>query len=86
MGGVVFLITLPLYHLFRNSYHPEKQSISFINFFRKCGCIRSYLPTSSNLLKKSCRKTSLFVLTKTAVMENIYEIDLLRSSVLEMNF
>ena len=41
-------------------------------FFRKCECIRScYLPTSSNLLKKSFRKTSLFVLTKTAVMEKV---------------
>ena len=43
-----------------------------MNFFRKCECIRSYyLRTSSNLLKKSFRKTSRFVLTKTAVMEKV---------------
>ena len=43
-----------------------------MNFFRKCECIRCcYFLTSSNLLKKSFRKTSLFVLTKTAVMEKV---------------
>ena len=43
-----------------------------MNFFRKCECFMScYLPTSSNLLKKSFRKTSLFALTKTIVMTSV---------------
>ena len=72
-----------------------------MNFFRKCECIRScYLSKSSYLLKKSFRKTSVFVLAKTAVMEKvlsyilaaycnvvikILEKYILRSSVLEMH-
>ena len=33
-GGVIFVTTLSLFHLFRNSYHPEKSSASFMNSFR----------------------------------------------------
>ena len=52
-------------------YHPEKWSVSLMNSFRKCECIKScYLPISSNLLKKSFRKTSIFVLIKTAVRKS----------------
>ena len=71
MGGVIFITTLSLFHFFRNSQHPEKRSVSFKNFFRKCACIRScYLPISSNsLIQKSFRKTSLLVLTLIGVME-----------------
>ena len=69
-----------------------------MNFFQKCECIRScYLLTSSNLLKKSSRKTSFFVMEKVLsqvhissyycnVVIKIFEKYLLRSSVLEMNF
>ena len=62
-GRVIFITIMSLFHFFRNSQHPEKWSVSFKNFFRKCECICScYLPISSNLLEKSLRKTSLFVL------------------------
>ena len=69
-----------------------------MNFFQKCECIRScYLLTSSNLLKKSSRKTSFFVMEKVLsqvhissyycnVVIKIFEKYLLRSSILEMNF
>ena len=51
---------------------PRKVKCLFMNFFKKYECIRScYLPTSSNLLKKSFRKTSLFVLAKIAVIEKV---------------
>ena len=50
MGKVIFITTL---------------SVSLMNFFRKCKCIKScYLPISLNLPKKS-----FFVLIKTAAME-----------------
>ena len=62
-GVIIFITTISLFHFFRNSQHPEKWSVSVKNFFRKCECISScYLPISSNLLKNSLRKTSLFVL------------------------
>ena len=61
--GVIFITTLSLFHFFRYSQHPQKWSVSLKNFFRKCKYIRScYLLISSHLLKKSFRKTSLFVL------------------------
>ena len=70
MGGVIFITTLSLFHFFRNSQYPEKSSVFFTNFFRECEYIRScYLLKSSNLLKTSFRKTSLFVLTVTGVLE-----------------
>ena len=57
---------------FRNSQHPEKWSVSVKNFFRKCECISScYLPISSNLLKNSLRKTSLFVLFELLSMYDL---------------
>ena len=48
-GGVIFITILLHYHFFRKSQHPEKWSVSFKNFFRKCECISCYLPISSNL-------------------------------------
>ena len=67
---VMFITTLSLFHFFRNSQYPEKSSISFKNFFSKCEYMRScYLLISSNLLKMSFRKTSLFVLTVTGVLQ-----------------
>ena len=70
MEGVIFITTLSLFHLFRNSQYPEKSSVFFTNFFRECEYIRScYLLKSSNLLKKSFKKTSHFVLTVTGVLE-----------------
>ena len=69
--GVIFITTLSLFHFFRNSQHPEKWSVSFTIFFKKCEYIRGcYLPISSNLLKKSFRETSTFLLTVTGVLEN----------------
>ena len=68
-GGVIFITTISLFYFFRNWKHPENWSVSFKNFFRKCECIRCYLRISSNLPKKYFRKTSLFVLTVTGVME-----------------
>ena len=62
-GGVIFITIVSLFHLFRNIQHPAKRSDFFKNFFEKWQCIRScYLQISSNLLKKSLRKTSLFAL------------------------
>ena len=60
--------------IFSETATTQKSEVFFfVNFFRKCECIRNcYLVTSSNLLKKSVRKTSLFVLTKTAVMEKVF--------------
>ena len=68
-GGVIFVTTLSLFHLFRKSYPTLKSKLFFfMNFFSKWECIRSCcLTTSSNLLKKSFRKTLLSVLTKTPV-------------------
>ena len=72
-GGVIFITTLSLFHFFRNSQHSEKWNRSFKNFFRKCECIRTcYLPISSNLLRKSFRKTSLFVFTVIGTMEKVF--------------
>ena len=74
-GGVMFSTTLSLFHFFRNSQHPEKISVSFNKFFRKCECIRiswCYLPISSNLIQKAFRKTSIFVLTVTGVREKVF--------------
>ena len=46
---------------FRNRQQPERWSVSFKNFFRKCEYIRSfYMLISSNILKKSFRKNSTF--------------------------
>ena len=67
--GVIFVTTLSLFYFFRNRKHPQNWSVSFKNFFRKCECISCYLPISSNLLKKYFRKTSLFVLNVTDLME-----------------
>ena len=51
-----------------------------MNFFRKCECIRRYqLLISSNSLKRSFRKTSLSVLTKTTVVLTV----LLAASIFE---
>ena len=73
MWGVTFITILSLFHLFRNSQNPKNQSVSVMNFFRKCECIRScYLPISSNLLKKCFRKSLLFVLTKAGVMGKVF--------------
>ena len=63
-----------LFNFFRNSQHPEKWSVSFQNFFRKCEYISCYLPISSNLLKISFRKSSLFVFTVTGVIETIVQL------------
>ena len=62
--GDILLAIVSLFHFFRSIQHPEKWSVSFKNFFRKCECFKScYLPVSSNLLKKkSLRKTSLLML------------------------
>ena len=68
-GGVIFITALSLFHFFRKSKHPEKWSVSFKKLFKKSKCISCYLPIFSNLLKCSFRKTSLFVLTVTGVME-----------------
>ena len=51
-------------HFFKKSQHPKKWSASFKNFFRSCD-----LPIASNLLKMSLRKTSLFLLNLTGVIE-----------------
>ena len=68
-GGVTFITTLSLIQFFRNSQHPEKWNVSFKNFFRKCECISCDLLISSNLLKKSFRKSLLFVPSVTGVTE-----------------
>ena len=60
---------LSLFHFFKNSQHPEKWSVSFQNFFRKCEYISCYLPISLNLLKISFRKSSRFVFTVIGVIE-----------------
>ena len=58
MGGVknkwgssicYYIATLSLFHFFKYSQYPEKWSVSFKNFFRKCGCMSCYLLISSNL-------------------------------------
>ena len=73
MGGVeniwgsniyYYINALLLFHFFRISQHPEKWSVSFKNFVRKCQCISCYLPISSNLqfqLKKVIFRNSLLV-------------------------
>ena len=44
-----------------------------MNFFRKCECIRGcYLVISSNLLKRSIRKTSIFVLFRQLLKKKCY--------------
>ena len=49
-GEVIFIATLlSLFYFCRNSQYPEKWSVSFKNFFRKCECISFYLPISLNL-------------------------------------
>ena len=58
-----------LFNFFRKSQHPQKWSVPFQNFFRKCEYISCYLRISSNLLKISFRKSSLFVFTVTGVIE-----------------
>ena len=71
--GVIFIITLSLFRFIRNSQHSEKSSIPCKNFFRKCEYIRScYLPISSDLLKESFWKTSIFVVTVTGVLEKVF--------------
>ena len=44
-----------------------QKGVSFKNLFKKCECVSCYLPISSNLLKNSFRKTSLFVINVTGV-------------------
>ena len=69
-GGGGNITIFLLFHFLRNRQYPERWSVSFKNFFRECEYIRScYLLISSNLLKKSLRKTSLFVLTVIVVLE-----------------
>ena len=46
-----------------------QKGVSFKNLFKKCECVSCYLPISSNLLKNSFRKTSLFVINVTGVTE-----------------
>ena len=73
-SNIVILINLLLhFHHFislETAKHPEKWSLSFKNFFRKCECITScyFIP---NLLKKSFRETSLFMFTVIGVMEKM---------------
>ena len=63
MGGVIFITTVSLFHFLKNSYHSEKLSVFLKNFFRKWECISScYLPISPNVLRKSFRKASLFLI------------------------
>ena len=73
-GGVIFVTTLSLFHLFRNSYPTLKSKLFFfMNFFSKWECIRSCcLPTSWNLLKKSFRKTSLLCLLRQLLWKKCY--------------
>ena len=48
-SNIYYNITaLSLFHSLRKSQYPEKWSVSFKNFFRKCDCISFYLPISSN--------------------------------------
>ena len=102
MGGVIFTTTVSLFHFLKNSQHPRKWSASFKNFFTKFECIKSsYLAISSNLLKTSFSKSSLFVLAVKGVVANvsfifqtkniivvikILEKYMSRTSVLERNF
>ena len=66
--GVFFITTLSLFHFFRYRQHPEKRSVTFKNLFIS-ECMNASVFISSNLLKNPFRKTSLFVLTVTRVME-----------------
>ena len=64
--------TITLFHFFRNSQHLEKGSVSVKNFFRKLEYISSCnLPISSNVLKNSLRKVSLFVLFELLSMYDL---------------
>ena len=53
INGVAIFITILLHFCYcislETAQHPEKWSVSFKNFFKKCECIRCYLPISSNL-------------------------------------
>ena len=44
-----YITTLSLFHFFRNSQLPEKWSVSFKNFCRRCEWTSCYLLISSNL-------------------------------------
>ena len=67
MGSVFYYYTL-IFHFFRYRQHPEKRSVTFKNLFIS-ECMNASVFISSNLLKNPFRKTSLFVLTVTGVME-----------------
>ena len=72
-GEYFFITTLSLFHFFRKWQHPEKRSVTFKNLFIS-ECMNPSVFIYSNLLKKSFRKTSLFVLTVTGVMEKKYSV------------
>ena len=58
------------YYTFIISFLQKQPTLRKVkNFFRKCECISCYLAISLNLLKRSFRKTSLFVLIGTGIME-----------------
>ena len=40
LGGNIFITTLSLFHLFSNSQHPEKWSVSFMDFLRSVNASR----------------------------------------------
>ena len=71
-GSNIYYYTL--YFISLETAKQHKSEVFFLNnFFRKCECIRSYyFPISSNLLKKSFRKISLFMFTVIDVMEKVY--------------
>ena len=70
MGGVKIIRGSNIYYysfiitfLLQHTTPGQMKWVFFQNFFRKCECIMSCcLPISSNLFKKSLRKTSFFVL------------------------
>ena len=72
MGGVTFVTTLSLFHLLRNSYHPEKRF--FFEFLQEMGMHQEllYVDILKFTIKKSFRKTSLSVLIQTVVMEKVF--------------
>ena len=53
INRVVIFITILLHFYYfislETAQHPERWSVSFKNFFKKCECIRCYLAISSNL-------------------------------------
>ena len=72
-GGVIFITTFHYFISLERANNLEKWSVSFRNFFWECEYIRSCdLPIASNLIKKSFRKTSLFVVNLIGVMEKKY--------------